>query len=519
MLGNLRPGTVFAGYLIERVLGGGGMGTVYVARHPRLPRREALKVLAPEHSADAEFRARFIREAELTARLNHPNIVAVHDRGVTEDRLWIAMQFVDGVDAAALVGNGSGLPPHRALHIIEQAARGLDEAHRAGMVHRDVKPANILIEARDGDADRVLVTDFGIGWAASESTALTEAGSVLATLAYAAPEQLRALTVDHRADVYALGGTLYELLTGSRPFPRPTPAAVIQAHLQDPPPRPTERNPGLPQAIDAVLARAMAKNPAERYESCGALAGAAASAFGLRTPQPVPRFPVPPPSRGHAKLGSGHAKLGSGRAKFGIGLAVLALVVVLGITGAVALNRDSGVRSAPSATSAAPTTSPPPTTTTATGNWGSHSYIARAFPGLLPANPDTGGYQNMRCAAIDAERRPVDLTAPAQGENRLSCNGNKDPVHVLVAVCNSDRGKEKSAVVRSEEAVVGDQAWTRFSGSGRIVWSDITDPRGGPAGALSILFDDLGRDFCQILVYGGTSGQDLMDRWWSSAPI
>ncbi|WP_280398114.1 serine/threonine-protein kinase, partial [Nocardia carnea] len=287
-----RPGSVFAGYLIERVLGGGGMGTVYLARHPRLPRYDAIKVLSAEHSADPGYRARFIREAELTARLNHPNIVAVHDRGVEGERLWIAMQYIAGTDAAALVRADISADPRRAVGIVVQAARGLDEAHRAGMVHRDIKPANLLVDAAAGRGDRVLVTDFGIGRAASESTALTEEGAVLATLAYAAPEQLRGLRVDHRADVYALGCTLYELLTGGKPFPRPTAAAVINAHLVEPPPRPSAVNPALPPELDIVVAHALAKDPEHRFATCGALAAAAEAALsGIRpaTPQPGAR--------------------------------------------------------------------------------------------------------------------------------------------------------------------------------------------------------------------------------------
>ncbi|TQM32255.1 serine/threonine-protein kinase [Nocardia bhagyanarayanae] len=510
MAADPRPGTVFAGYLVERVLGGGGMGTVYLAKHPRLPRRDALKVLSAEHSMDAEFRARFLREAELTARINHPNVVAVHDRGVEDGRLWIAMQFVEGSDAAAIVRNGAAADARRAVHIVAQAARGLDEAHRAGMVHRDVKPANILVASADGRPDRVLVTDFGIGRATTGSTALTEEGAVLATLAYAAPEQLMAYRVDHRADVYALGGTLYELLTGAKPFPRPTAAAVVHAHLQDPPPRPTLANPALPQAFDAVIARAMAKDPAHRFETCGALAAAAEAALTGVGPIDVPpdvavlRDHATPPARRFPR-----------RAALAVG--AVAVVTALGVAGAVAFDRDTTGTTATTTTTG--TTVPPSTTTAAVTNWGSHSYLASAFPGLLPETPGGTGYQGIRCAAVDAKRRPVDLNAPAEGENRISCNGDKNPLYVLVVLCNSDRSPRDRPTVTADETVTGDERWERVSGTGRIVRGDVTGPSGAPAGMLSIVFDDIGRGFCEVLAFGGDSGRDLFDRWWRDAPI
>ncbi|MGW5574346.1 protein kinase domain-containing protein [Nocardia thailandica] len=279
MVDELTPGTDFAGYRIERTLGHGGMGTVYLAWHPRLPRRDALKVLPDNAGAAEEFRARFLREAELAARLDHPNVVAVHDRGARDGRLWIAMEYVPGSDAARLLRAGPP-DPDRAVHIVGEAARGLDEAHRHGLLHRDVKPANILVEPQDDAPDRVLIADFGLARAAGDGTALTEIGAVLGTLAYTAPELLTERRADHRADVYSLGCTLFQLLTGTTPFPRESVAAVMHAHLFAPPPRPSELRPGLPAAIDAVIARALAKDPDTRYSSCGALAAATAHAFG-----------------------------------------------------------------------------------------------------------------------------------------------------------------------------------------------------------------------------------------------
>ncbi|RBO82951.1 serine/threonine-protein kinase [Nocardia puris] len=275
---SLSPGDEFAGYRIVRRIGGGGMGVVYLAEHPRLPRRDALKVLDAELAADAEFRARFEREAELAARLEHPNVVSIYDTGTEGDLLWISMRYVDGADGAQLLERGP-LPPVRAVGIVAAAARGLDEAHRRGLLHRDVKPANILISRADDGSDAVRITDFGIARSMEASTSLTSTGGVLATFAYAAPEQLAGAPLDHRADVYSLGCTLYQFLTGSAPFTGRGPAAVMHAHLYEPPPRPSATVPGVPPGLDDVIARAMAKNPGARFGTCGELAAAAQRAL------------------------------------------------------------------------------------------------------------------------------------------------------------------------------------------------------------------------------------------------
>ncbi|MGW4366411.1 protein kinase domain-containing protein [Nocardia takedensis] len=281
----LDNGTLFAGYRIERRLGAGGMGVVYLARHPRLPRSVALKVLDSGAGADPEFRARFEREAELAVRLDHPNVVEIYDRGDEDGTLWIAMRYVAGSDVAHLLAEHGPLPPRRALTILSRAADGLDAAHRRGLLHRDVKPANLLVGADSDGEDQVFVTDFGIARGADDGTALTASGSIVATLGYAAPEQIRGEDVDHRADVYALGITLFQMLTGTLPFVGPTPAAVLHAHLAEPPPRATIRNPALPPAVDQVLAIALAKYPDQRYDSCRALATAAAEALSPSAPR------------------------------------------------------------------------------------------------------------------------------------------------------------------------------------------------------------------------------------------
>ncbi|MGW5574343.1 serine/threonine-protein kinase [Nocardia thailandica] len=482
----LPPGTIFAGYRIERVLGSGGMGTVYVAAHPRLPRRDALKVLSAEYGADPEFRARFIREAELAARLDHPEIVGVYDRGVTDGRLWIAMRFVDGPDAATVIRTAPP-SPERALHIVAAVARGLDHAHRAGLLHRDVKPANILLEPVPGRPDRVALTDFGIAKAVAATTALTQAGSVLATVAYAAPEQLSGGPVDHRADVYALGCTLYELLTGAKPFPRATPEAVIAAHLHEPPPRPTALVRDLPRAIDAVVARAMAKDPGDRYPDCGALAAAAALAFdgqGAAAGSPAPR-----------------------RRRIRLGLAAVVATGLL-VAGAVLYDRDA----APAAGGQPAATGPADPNA-----WAAHQWLVDLFPALLPRDQAAAGYQNLRCLPVDGSQQPIDATETRDALNALACNGDQSPVYRLVVRCGL--GEPVVRFAPSEGArEVGQEDWQKPSGKGRISWYDAVTVHGA-AGELLLRFDDPARANCTLGVTGGTSGGQLYDTWWRDAPV
>lgn len=275
----LRPGQFFAGYAIERQLGQGGMGSVYLARHPRLPRLTALKLLNRELFFDNEIRARFEREADLVAQLDHPNIVTVFDRGIEADQMWISMRYVDGTDAASIAPGA--LPATEALRIVGETAKALDHAHGIGVLHRDVKPANILI-ARHG---RVYLTDFGIARLRDDNTHLTQTGTFTATLAYASPEQLSSSPMDHRTDQYSLACTLFWLLTGSPPYSAANPATVIQGHLMATPPSVSARRPGLNPALDHVLAKAMAKHPGDRYTSCREFAEAATHALGA---PPVP---------------------------------------------------------------------------------------------------------------------------------------------------------------------------------------------------------------------------------------
>ncbi|MFE3193364.1 protein kinase [Nocardia sp. NPDC059240] len=298
----LSEGDVFAEYVIERQLGRGGMGSVYLAKHPRLPRLTALKLLNREMVFDKEVRARFEREADLVSQLDHHNIVTVYDRGLEDGQLWISMQYIDGVDAASVTPQT--LPAERAVQIVAETADALDYAHRNGVLHRDVKPANILLaRSTGGKGERVYLTDFGIARLRDDSGHLTQTGTFTATLAYASPEQLTGSALDGRSDQYSLACTLFWLFTGHGPFSTTNPAAVIQGHLQSPPPPVSSARPGLPPGLDMVIAKAMAKRPEDRFPSCSDFAAAARRALAQpsapamplvgRTAPPMPVMPQP----------------------------------------------------------------------------------------------------------------------------------------------------------------------------------------------------------------------------------
>lgn len=275
---SLRPGDVFAGYTVERELGAGGMGSVFLVRHPRLPRYDALKLLKAELSDDPMFVKRFEREGQLAAQLDHPNIVPVHDCGVYDGQLWISMRYVDGTNAErALAQTPDGMPPERAIRIVSKIASALDYAHRHLLLHRDVKPANILLCPADDEdePERVFLADFGVAKPISGGPAVTATGDVLGTLDYVAPEQIRGQQPDTRSDIYALGCVLYKLLTGSVPYPGDTPAARVYGHLDGGIPRPSDRVPSLPAGLDEVVITAMAKKPDDRYPTGRAMALAA----------------------------------------------------------------------------------------------------------------------------------------------------------------------------------------------------------------------------------------------------
>jgi predicted Ser/Thr protein kinase len=273
-------GASVAGYRVEAVAGRGGMGVVYLARQVALDRPVALKLIAPDLARDEAFRARFARESRITASLDHPNVIPVYEAGEDGDRLFIAMRFVEGTDLAKLVAAKGALEPPLAAELVAQAASALDAAHARGLVHRDVKPANLLI-AGDPDArPHVYLTDFGLARRDGSSTALTTTGQWMGTPDYAAPEQIDGYELDARTDVYALGCVLFEALTGTPPFGDRARMAKAGAHLHEPPPTLRSLRPSVPLAFEPVVARALAKRPEDRYPSAGELGAAALSAAG-----------------------------------------------------------------------------------------------------------------------------------------------------------------------------------------------------------------------------------------------
>jgi serine/threonine-protein kinase len=274
-----------AGYRIERLLGRGGMSSVYLAEHLRLQRKVALKLMTPELAHDERFRERFLRESQLAASLDHPNVVPVYDADEADGVLYIAMRYVEGTDLRELLRSEGPLEPRRAVAIVGQAAAGLDAAHRRGLVHRDVKPGNILI----GEDDHVYVSDFGLTKQASSQSGLTATGQLVGTVDYIAPEQIQGEPVDGRSDVYSLTCVLYETLVGAKPFEKDTEVATIWAHIQDPPPAPSSVCPELPRGLDAVIARGMAKRPDERFATCRDLVDAARQELGVSSGEiPMP---------------------------------------------------------------------------------------------------------------------------------------------------------------------------------------------------------------------------------------
>jgi serine/threonine protein kinase len=366
MATDARIGTTIAGYRIESVLGRGGMGVVYLAEQASPRRKVALKVLPGEQAADPAFRERFIRESDAAAAIEHPNIVPIHQAGEQGGVLFIAMRYVEGMDLRSVLEREGPLPAERVVSIVEQVADALDAAHEAGLVHRDVKPGNVLV----GRGDHAYLTDFGLFKRPDRATSLTRTGQFMGTVDYVAPEQIRGEPVDGRADVYSLGCLLYECLSGKPPFPSDLDVTGLYAHLEQPPPKVTASRPELPAAIDAVVAKAMAKRPEERFQSAGALATAAREAVG-----PTPGRVLPPSTKRRVLKVLGGAA------------AVVAAIAIL----SVLLVRGGGN----------PGSSPPPGSPSATAP--STSAIGFA-QGVVSVDPKTG--------AISAPIAPVGTISP-----------------------------------------------------------------------------------------------------------
>jgi serine/threonine protein kinase, bacterial len=271
----LVSGATAAGFNIVRLLGCGHIGELYLAEHPRLPRRHALKILSADVSADPEYRERFNRESDLAAALWHPHIVSLHDRGEFEGRLWLSMDYVDGADAAQLLRDSypDGMSPDEVVKIVSAIADALDYAHAHDLLHRYVKPSNILITQSASEKRRILLTNFGVAQRLDDINSLTQTNTTVGAVSYAAPEQLMGNPIDGRADQYALAGTAFHLLTGSPPFAHSNPAVVISRHLNESPPRPGDVRRDLAH-FDEPFARALAKVPTDRFPRCQDFANA-----------------------------------------------------------------------------------------------------------------------------------------------------------------------------------------------------------------------------------------------------
>jgi serine/threonine-protein kinase len=346
----LADGATFAGYTIVRMLGSGGMGEVYLAQHPRLPRRDALKVLPTAVSADTAYRQRFNREADIAATLWHPHIVGVHDRGDFEGQLWISMDYVDGTDAARLLRERfpKGMAKAEVAEIVIAVAEALDYAHERDLLHRDVKPANILLSHPGSGDQRILLADFGIARWVSDISGLTETNMTVGTVSYAAPEQLMGARLDGRADQYALAATAFHLLTGSPPFQHSNPAVVISQHLSASPPAIGAHRPEL-SAVDPVFAKAMSKDPKDRFERCADFARAFAHRLDAAPTGDVGTTLAPaatPPKRSLLRAGV-------------VVPAILAVLLVAAITVAVMEFRRADRPEAPTTTANAPTATSP----------------------------------------------------------------------------------------------------------------------------------------------------------------
>ncbi len=428
--------TEISGYRVLRQLGAGGMGQVFLVEHPRLPRQDALKLLDAGVSRNDEFKARFQREADLLAQLSHPNIVTLYDRGEYADRLWITMEYIDGTDAAELLAARGRLPLDVTQRLIADAGSALDYAWRKQRItHRDVKPANLLLGIDDGRIETVKLADFGIAKAAGESTSLTSTGITVGTMRYISPEAVEGDDVDNRADIYSLGCTAYHLLTGRPPFAGKTMTSLISAHLTQAAPPPSEVAPDLPRDVDSVFATVLAKNPDDRYQSCGEFIAALAAATGAEAADPayaptMAAIPVHGPvDTAYAPTTVGSTResapppAGTQPRKLHGATAVLwtaiAVIVLAGIAAIFLLTRhDEPVRSAAPAvsttTSTTTVTHTPPTSTAPTGETTAPATAIEVAPEVTVPQGQAAPVEGMPCDP-NTDGRSADGTLACSG--------------------------------------------------------------------------------------------------------
>ena len=426
--------TEIAGYRVVRQLGAGGMGQVFLVQHPRLPRQDALKLLDAGVSRNDEFKARFLREADLLAQLSHSNIVTLHDRGEFEGRLWITMEYVEGTDASELLKAGGPVDADLALSLVGAAGAALDYAWRKQRItHRDVKPANILvgIEEIDGvsQIESVKLADFGIAKAAGESTSLTSTGMTIGTMQYMSPEAIEDEVVDNRSDIYSLGCTAFHLLTGQPPFRGATIAATMSAHLTKPVPSISTVNEHLPAKMDAIFDRVLAKNPDDRYQSCAEFVTALQETVGaseVRYPASAPTLAAAmPPKRGAVnpnaptQLRKGEATtppnqrksrtvpiLASAVGVLAATAAVLGVYATRGGSGDVSTTASSTPSSLSTTSSLPPAPPPPVVPTTAAISTPVPTQTRTVVPTTIAAPPTP--YEGMPCTPDEAGQTTAD---------------------------------------------------------------------------------------------------------------
>jgi serine/threonine protein kinase len=531
---HLSIGATFADHVIEDVLGKGGMGTVYLARHPRLPRSVALKLLNREVSSDAELRRRFEREASVVARLEHPNIVGIYDRGTHDDHLWIAMQYIQGSDAGRL--DCRTVTGHRAARIITDVAAALDHAHAHGVLHRDIKPANILLAAPDaGRGERAVLTDFGIARLQDTTTKVTSTGTFVATTAYAAPEQLTGQPLDGRADQYSLACTLFSMLAGRSPFAADHPGQVVAGHLSSPVPSLVRLRPDLPAQLDAVLARGMAKERGQRFDSCGEFAAAIADALrypaepttgldastaaaetvGVSPSQrativqhwahpataapygqqfPMPRRPERPPARNKTGVIAAAAVL------------VLVIVVVAAATAGVLVRTGRDARSAASAG---------PSVTFVPAPWApAQQVIADAFPKLVSSKKNsTDSWRGARCTGAASQG---DVSVPEINCSPPSSNSSQGD-HMYTVM---DFGTSEAAKEWIDKGTSNDHGpVTRLAHSGCVADPLIFLSQLGGGAEIAFPDDPTRSRFLVTVSPVANSIADVPSNWFPSAPV
>lgn len=426
----LTDGEVIAGYTILRMLGSGGMGEVYLAEHPRLPRHDALKVLSATVCADSEYRERFNREADIAATLWHPHIVAVHDRGDHEGRLWISMDHVEGTDAARLLTERypRGMPPDLVVRIVTAVGEALDYAHQRGLLHRDVKPANILIAEPETADERIMLADFGIARRVGEISNLTGTNMTVGTVAYSAPEQLTAdERIDGRADQYALAATAYQLLTGYPPFQHSNPAIVISQHLTAKPPQIGVSRPEL-SFLGGAFEKALAKSPADRFERCVDFARALGNRTGVGAADDDATM------RALAPTGPRHAKSAAAprtrrRTPVVLALALSALAVAAAVFLALYERHERNT--------AAPATTTPAGTPTGTGSTTLPVIVVGADCATLGAAGVTEAGDPAYCARLSSSGAPLWSLYPGEITHPTGAPGAAAPV----LVCMEQTGK------------------------------------------------------------------------------